>query len=138
MARENRLSSGFWVFVIDKYNAKAMDMCFATYEILYSFEKLTFGAVIPILHNNIQRYWIKGIGIVLKERKKELLLQKRDTRPICLEKIGKWIYIENPVPNGFMTMNEISKRCGTIKTMGLPINDLVPYYSEIERIIEEN
>ena len=133
---KNKLSDGFWVFILNK---EITDLCFATYEILWRFENYTVGAMIPITRSPVIRWDIKRIGIVLKDRSKDIIFPKKETRPLLIDSYGTWIHVEHPVMNGFTTVQDITKNCGgSIKTMGLSINDIVPYFSTIEQIIREN
>ncbi len=134
--QNNKLSDGFWVFVLNK---DITDLCFATYEIFWRFEGYTIGAVVPIARSPVIRWDIKRIGLVLKDRGENIIFPKKETRPLFIDSYGTWIHVEHPVMNGFATIQDISKNCGgTIKTMGLSINDIIPYFETIKNIIEEN
>lgn len=134
--QNNKLSDGFWVFVLNK---DVTDLCFATYEILWRFEDYTIGAVVPIARSPIIRWDIKRIGIVLKNRSADIVFPKKESRPLFIDSYGTWIHVEHPVMNGFTTVQHITNSCGgSIKTMGLSIYDIVPYFETIKKIIEEN
>lgn len=134
MIQENRLSSGFWVFII---NVDDIDICYAMYNIFDKMADLDFKAIIALRSDN--KYFYPNKVCIISNNKYESVILNSSIRPIFLnDHHGKWIQVKSPIPDYSLNQRDMFKNCTTFKTIGISPQDILPFFNKIKQVMNEN